>query len=311
MTALLEAYRRTGADLPFDDPTRAHGVGMEGYYWRFTDAAAGRVAIVLCGICRARSGTWACVALAAHPGGQLRWAAVPGAADDPLRLAVTAGDVLTADARRLRVAFDDAALEAEIDPLRPWPRRSFGALGPAHLVPGLGQYWHPHLLRGATRGSFTFAGERHSLDAATAYSEKNWGAVFASHWWWGQAHAFADAEATVAFAGGRLFGQAPTAVVVDLEGRLIRLAPPLAHVVTATAPGQWRIRASGPVHSLELEAHAEPAAAHVLPVPVIEERRAEMRSHQHLAGRLRVTVRRGRRLLFAGESALAGLERGT
>ena len=30
--SLLSRYRATGADLPFGDPTRAHGVDMEGYF---------------------------------------------------------------------------------------------------------------------------------------------------------------------------------------------------------------------------------------------------------------------------------------
>jgi hypothetical protein len=38
-------------------------------------------------------------------------------------------------------------------------------------------------------------------------------------------------------------------------------------------------------------------------------REVEDRSHQYLAGRLRVVVRAGRRTVFSGESALAGLER--
>jgi hypothetical protein len=64
------------------------------------------------------------------------------------------------------------------------------------------------------------------------------------------------------------------------------------------------------VHTVELEAQADPSAAHLLPVPVVAERRAEPRSIQHLAGELTVTVRRGRRLRYRGTSALAGLERG-
>ena len=63
LQSLIAAYRRAGADLPFGDPARAHGVGMEGYYWRFTDVEAGRVVIVLCGICTAGAGRWALVAL--------------------------------------------------------------------------------------------------------------------------------------------------------------------------------------------------------------------------------------------------------
>jgi hypothetical protein len=71
-----------------------------------------------------------------------------------------------------------------------------------------------------------------------------------------------------------------------------------------------RIRASGPRHSVELEAEANGADVHRLPVPVPAQRRAEPRSAQHLAGHVAVTVRRGRRLLYRGESSLAGLERG-
>ena len=47
MSSLLDAYRRTGADLPFGDPRRAHGVAMEGYYWRLSDPASGRCIVAL------------------------------------------------------------------------------------------------------------------------------------------------------------------------------------------------------------------------------------------------------------------------
>ena len=81
--SLTGRYRRTGADPPFGDPRRAHGVPFEGYYWRFTDAGAGRVVIVLCGLSRDAAGTWAIVALAAHPGGLVRSRLVPVAQADP------------------------------------------------------------------------------------------------------------------------------------------------------------------------------------------------------------------------------------
>jgi hypothetical protein len=308
--ALVTAYRRTGADPPFADPRAAHGVGMEGYFWRFTDVGSGRVVVVLCGACRAPDGPWALVALAAHPGGFTRWAVVPDCELSAGGLGVRAGDVLTADEHGLRVALDGAALDVAIAPERPWPRRSLGALGLAHAVPGLGQYWHPHLLLGRVSGSATLDGTAMPLDGATAYAEKNWGSVFAGHWWWGQAHGLGDGAACVAFAGGRLLGRAPTAVVAALEDRVLRWSPPVAQLAVATAPGRWRIRARGPVHAVELEAEADVDGVHLLPVPVPAERRADLRSAQHLAGELRLTVRRGRRLLFRGASALAGLERG-
>ena len=93
-----------------------------------------------------------------------------------------------------------------------------------------------------------------------------------------------------------------------LEDRLLRLAPPFARLTSAVGAAGWRVRARSARWLVELEGEAVGAPA-VLPVPVPEERRIVDRSQQYLAGRLRVTLRRGRRVVFAGESALAGLER--
>ena len=43
-------FRASGADLPFGDPLTAHGVGMEGYFWRVTDRDRGRALIALIGV---------------------------------------------------------------------------------------------------------------------------------------------------------------------------------------------------------------------------------------------------------------------
>ena len=72
------------------------------------------------------------------------------------------------------------------------------------------------------------------------------------------------------------------------------------------SPGHWKLRGRG----LEIEATADPDAAHILDVPVPRERRTLPWSHQHLAGRLRVRLSRRGRLVYEGESALAGLEQG-
>ena len=102
---------------------------------------------------------------------------------------------------------------------------------------------------------------------------------------------------------------APTSVVVRVEDRVLRLAPPFARMTAAIGASRLADpRPLGALDSLELEGEAAGAPA-VLPVPVPGRREVEDRSHHHLAGRLRVTVRRGRRTVFAGESALAGLER--
>jgi hypothetical protein len=311
--SLLEAYRRTGADPPFGDPRRAHGVRFEGYYWRFTDAAAGRVVIVLCGLSHDAAGSWAVVALAAHPEGLVRSALVPVASADRRSLGIEAGGVLRGSAEALHVDLGpDARLDVALRAARPWPHRAFGGIGPAQVVPGLPQYWHPHLLGARVEGSLRLGETTVDLSGATAYAEKNWGPAFTEHWWWGQAQGFDGADACVAFAGGRIalgpVGGAPTSVVLRVEDRLLRLAPPLARMTAAVGEGGWRIRARSARYGLELEGEAAGPPA-VLPVPVPGRREVEHRSHQHLAGRMRVTLRRGRRVVFAGESALAGLER--
>jgi hypothetical protein len=177
---LLEAYRRTGADPPFGDLRRAHGgLDLEGYYWRLTDAAAGRVVVALGAVCRSPGGAWGLVALAAHPGGHVRWAMTETAGADPGRLGLVAGDALAASEDGVRVDLGpDARLDVAFSQRSGWPRATFGALGPAHAVPGLPQYWHPHMLGARVRGEARLGEDRMDLSNATAYAEKNWGPSF-------------------------------------------------------------------------------------------------------------------------------------
>jgi len=314
VSSLLDAYRRTGADLPFGDPLRAHGVAMEGYYWRLSDPASGRCLVALCGVCRAADGPWAVVALAAHPGAFVRWVNAPVAAADPDALGAVARDaggapVLRGTERRIAVDLGpDARLEAVLEGRAGWPRRRLGALGLAHAAPGLPQYWQPAVLGARVRGEAVLGGETVSLDGWDGYVEKNWGGEFPGEWWWGQA-ALGDG-AMAAFAGGRLGGPlAASAVVVRAGARLLGFAPPGAVVTAAAGGGEWRLRARSPRWSATLEGEAA-HPPHILPVPVAAERRADMRSEHHLAGRMRVVLRRGRRVVLRAESGVAGLEHG-
>jgi hypothetical protein len=285
---------------------------MEGYFWRFTQAAAGRVAIVMCAISRARDGEpWAFVGVATHPGRFFRWAELRDVRADPASYALHAGEAFSAGPDHVRVDFGpDCRLEASLGSVVGWPPRPLGALGAAQLVPGLSQYWHPHLFAADVGGSVVAGGESFSLGGARAYAEKNWGRGFPDTWWWGQAHDFRD-DVSVAFAGGPVrVGPArlrASAAVVRLDGRVLRCRPPAA---MALGDGSWRLRARSGARVVEIEGAADPATAHSLTVPVPAERRVVDRSHHHLAGELSVRVSRRGRLVYAGESALAGLERG-
>jgi hypothetical protein len=317
---MLGRYRATGADGPFGDPRRAHGVAMEGYYWRLTDARSGRVVVALCGVNRAGDGgRWATVALAAHPGGFLRRRAVPEAGADARRLGAWAGDgTFHGDERGVRVDLGaDARLDVRLADVTGWPRRPFGGLGPAHAVPGLGQYWHPHVLGGRVEGRALLGGEELDLGGAQVYAEKNWGrGGFPSRWWWGQAQAFEREDACVSFAGGDVtlgpVSTTATAIVVRLGDDVVRLGDPLLSPVRAEIGREsWWLLGRGPRWSVELEGDTRGSRVHELPVPLPAERRNVAAAHQHLAARLRVVVRRRGRVVFAGDSALAGLEHGS
>lgn len=319
---MLSAYRRTGADLPFGDLLGAHGVGMEGYFWRITDVRAGVVAVVLLGVNRDEAGrAWGTVGLAVHPGGRQRVIVADHAeaSASGLRVSAVCGRrlVCKADNDGLRLDLGpDARLEVRFSrPLR-WPASSaFGGVGPAQLVPGLSQYWHPHLLDARATGTLRLGDADVALDG-TAYGEKNWSrGGFPRHWWWGQAHGFDRDDVGVAFAGGkagvggvRVTG---TALVVALGGDVLRFVRPLVPVRVAVDERGWRLVARGVRHRVIVEGHANGTAPHMLPVPVPAERRhLERAAAQHLAGELRLRVERGGRPVYDGVSRLAGLERG-
>jgi tocopherol cyclase len=282
---------------------------MDGSYWRFT-WPDGRVAVVLCGVC----GDWALagVATAGGPAGRV-WRSRILDGVQRHGTGVRAGAAWGSEPERVRVELgDDCRVDAQLRGPERWPVRAWGGLGPAGWAPGLSQYWHPHVLRARAEGAVAVAGERWDLEGATAYAEKNWGDGFPRRWWWGEAHDFAGDPVTVAFAGGPALGPvAATAVVVALDGRLVRLGEPFVAPVHATiSPGSWRLAGRSALHRIEIEAEADPAAAQVMDVPVPGERRTVPWSHQHLAGRLRVHVRRRGRTVYEGVSELAGLEQG-
>jgi hypothetical protein len=288
---------------------------MEGYYWRLVHPEAGWVIVWLCGVCQGSGASWATVALAAHPGGFLRHGTVEPAAGDFERFGARAGVVFSGSLYELHVRMGgDAWVEARFRRQLPWPRRALGGLGLGQLVPGLAQYWHPVVLAAEVEGEACIGGRRLPLEGARLYAEKNWGPGFAGRWWWGQAGAFPDPDVGVAFAGGRLpmlgVSTAPTAVVVRLAERVLRLVPPVARAEARVSAHSWHVQVRSPRYRLELEGEAGEEGAHRLPVPDVRERRVEMRSQQVLAGRLRLRVQRGLHTIIDEESGLAGLELG-
>ena len=317
---LHDAYRATGADLPFGNPVAAHGVAMEGYFWRITDRRTGRVLIALLGVNRdLRGEAWATIGLGAHPAPFLAVAAHPVVTADHTRLAVAAGSAFVADERTVRVDLGPRArLDVAIrDPLA-WPHRGFGALSWLQSVPALSQYWHPWLLGGRASGRAIVDDDEWAFDDAQVYAEKNWGrGGFPDWWWWGQAHGFDEEDACVAFAGGQLnvgpLRTAITALVVRLPGgEVLRLSNPLtSRVETQMSDDAWVLRGHSRGLRIDVEGHARLAEGHVLPVPLPRERRNTPGALEHLAGELEVSVRRGASVVWRGTSNLAGLEHGS
>jgi hypothetical protein len=311
----LRALRRTGADVPWADPMPLHGVAMEGCFWRLVDPGAGRAVQAFTGVSRDRDGaTWATVGLAAHPG-PVRTAIAPVAHVAADRFAVDAGGLLRADEHGLEVDLGPGArLRARFHEPVGWPeRKRLGAIGLGHLVPGLRQYWHPHLLDARVEGEAEL-GEGHvALDGARAYGERNWtpyAGGFPSQWWWGHAQAFPAGDVLLAFAGGRMGPLRAGAVVLRLGGELVHVVGPPAPLRMRLGDGTWSLRARTLRDQVAIEGRASDPPV-ILPVPRPHERDVDPRaSAMHLAGEVEVLVRRRGRVRFRGASRLAALEQG-
>jgi hypothetical protein len=327
---LLTAYRGTGADLPFRDPTLSHpGVAMEGYFWRVTVPRTGQAVIALIGVNQGPRGRWATLGLAGHPQGSLAVDAHEGATADPERLGAVAGAAFVADARTVRVDLGpDHRLELEVADAVGWPRGRLGGSSLFHSIPSLNQYWHPWLLGGTATGYAVVGGERVDLTGGQVYGEKNWGKEgFPQSWWWGQAHGFVERAACVAFAGGQVSAgplrTEVTAVVVRLpSGRVLRWGNPGSSPVRArVSDDTWRLRGRlvrpDGLWRVELDGSAPLGDAHLLPVPLPSEHRNIAGALEHLGGRMEVRVTRqsprSRRteVVWQGTSAVAGLEHGS
>ena len=111
-------------------------------------------------------------------------------------------------------------------------------------------------------------------------------------WWWGEAHDFGGDPVTVAFAGGPALGSLrATAVVVHVDGRLVRRGEPvLAGVRADIRPAAGCCAAARCGTGSRSRRRPTRPTAHVLDVPVPRERRTLPWSDQHLAGRLRVQL---------------------
>lgn len=334
--SLLRRYRATGADLPFGDPLRAHGVAMEGYFLRVTDRDRGRALIALIGINRGPDGHWATLGLASdevpprsgaagdpRPGdgatsSSLRLSAAPEGWADPDRLGARSGDRFEYRADGVTVDMGEGArLHVEISDPVEWPHRAVGGSSIFQAVPALNQYWHPWLLGGRARGWAELDGRRWEFDGADVYGEKNWGAEgFPDSWWWGQAQGFSEPDTCVAFAGGQIHSgplrTEVTAVVVRLpDGRVIRLGNPVVSPVRAEVGDDvWALEGRGYGWLVKVTGRAPLGRAHVLPVPLPSEKRNSAGAIEHLSGELEVEVSRFGRPVWRDYSPQAALEHG-
>jgi hypothetical protein len=292
---------------------------MEGWFWRISDAASGRVLVALFSINRHRDGDWSTAAVAAHPGQVVFAAALDDARSETEPFAVRAGtdtQSFSATYDALAVDFDGVRLDLRFTDPYEWPLALAGG-GLASAVPFLNQYWHPYRLGGRASGVVEFDGQRWEFEDAKLYTERNWGAGFPKRWWWGQAHDFGDScdlPVSVAFSGGTLalgpLQRDVAGVVVRLGDRVIRLAPPTAWVSSELGDRRWTLRARSLRYQIDLVGDGTELEPHLLPVPVPSERQNIETDYEHLAGRLDCTVKEFGRVIFEGRSDLAGLEVG-
>ncbi|MFH8487722.1 tocopherol cyclase family protein [Streptomyces longisporoflavus] len=316
LSVLRDRWRATGADLPGGNPLLSHRAPMEGYLWRFTDQARGRVLVVACGVNDHPDQPWGTVVVAAHPDRLMRSASVDGAHASTTGYEISAPPVFSLSKGLLHARLgEDIDIRCSLDPVHTWPqRRLLHGSGVFSVVPGLNHYWHPHLFDARVTGTARLAQETWNLSDCHVYAEKSWGRGFPRAWWWGQAHGFDRPDLCVAFAGG-LLGRGRATVNVsgltlNMGSRMLSLVPPTALVRARVRDGSWRISGRTPRYEVDLIGDAAGSQALPLPVPLLQPHHFG-HSLQHLAGQLRVRVRRDGKEIYTGSSALAALETGT
>ncbi len=313
---LRSSLRALGADGPFVDPREPHGCPVEGWYWRIALPNDNRVVAVMGGVAIAEGERWGNVVIALHPESADREEVVlDGVHTSAAR--VTIGSTLKATPGRLSAGVEDVRVDCTLRPLGALRPDLWGALGPGHLIPGLAQHWSPIELALVERGTLAIGDTVVDLAGGRVYHERNWGSSFPQRgWWWGAAHAFADPECAVAFAGGALGPRpapAPTALVVRTRRALHRLALP--QVVHADVrEGAWEIDARGVTTRVRVRADAADQGLLLSHPTGGPPGTVERRARQHLAGHLAVVLERraiGRwRTDWQDESGLVGLEYG-
>lgn len=323
---LRRGWRATGAELPGGDLVAARGISMDGWFWRITDPASGRVVLALAGLNTPRQGDpWGIVGIAADPARSLTTATLPSVAGDERGLRVQMrGEEghFHATRQELQARLGSTSLELRFDRLDEWQGR-LGGSDVFGMVPRLNQYWHPWVLGGSASGVFDDGSTRWEFDGAQVYAEKNWGrGGFPVQWWWGQAQGFSDPTACVAFGGGRIHLGRPgrdarlttevTALVLRTpDGEQVRLGNPGTSPVTAqVGDGHWRLRGRSRRWQLEVDAYCPLAEAFVLPVPLVEQGRLAPGALEAQLGELQVTARRDGRLHWQGTTRMAALESG-
>ncbi|MEL4359200.1 MULTISPECIES: tocopherol cyclase family protein [unclassified Luteococcus] len=330
---LLDAYRATGAELPGGDLLGARGVSMDGWFWRITDAAHGRVAILLAGVNTPRRGpVWGIAGLAADSRTApplLTTAHLPAAtaARHGVRVEMSgeSGSLHGSDSA-LDVRLGNAHLTARLDEVHRWQGR-LGGSSVFQVVPWMNQYWHPWALGGRVSGSLVTPDDRWEFTDAQLYAEKNWGrGGFPTAWWWGQAQGFAEPLACVAFAGGaihlgrpgrdaRLTTEVTGLVVRTPDGNHLRLgnpgtSPVRANVTSRDGQDSWLLDGGNRHWRVRVAAHAPSRESFVLPVPLVEQGVLTPGALEHQLGTLEVTLWRDGRTYWQGTSRTAGLELG-
>ncbi|WP_024804100.1 tocopherol cyclase family protein [Nocardia sp. BMG51109] len=313
-SSAAERWRRTGADLPFGDPLPLHGTETEGYLWRFTDAANGRVLLAACTVNQHPEGAWAGIVLAAEPGGFQRTMVVERDVAGSPGFGFRAGTRFRYREGQLDVNLgEEAELSTAVLPTSSWPGRGLHAGGLFSVLPGLPHYWHPHVFDARLDGYARVGTESWKLGEFTAYAEKAWGRGFPTRWWWGQAHGFDRPDVCVAFAGSALrlgnVSANPSVLVARVGPRVIRLAPPFAGVRTRIGQGTWQVTGRDLRSRVVVTADTGGSVPRTLPLPMPALRRTRPATH-YLTGRLRLDVERDGRPVFAGETPLASLEAG-
>jgi tocopherol cyclase len=233
------------------------------------------------------------------------------------RFGIRVGDCVFSD-NEIVLDVDDGTSSAhgrlELGAPAPWPVRllSPGIMGPFRFAPFMECYHGVLSLDHTVDGGLVLDGEAVSFEGGRGYTEKDWGRSFPSAWVWVQCNGFDTPGTSLTASVARIpwLGSSFVGSIVGMlaGGRLYRFATYTGARLVSLEHSAGAVSFTVEDRTHRLEVRASGAVPGVLRSPVLGRMIGEVEESLQGLVSVRLTERRGGRVLFEGDGSCAGIE---